>query len=83
MEKSHGIRERNGSPLLFNERGINMKIWVPNELILTVLLGKENASKRMRDIFEKYYGEIDKAFTGIEPEVLNNKETNGSGLRWD
>ena len=59
-----------------------MKIWVPNELIFTVLLGKENASKRMRDIFEKYYGDIDRAFTGIEPEVLKNKKTNDSSIKW-
>lgn len=59
-----------------------MKIWVPNELIFTVLLGKENASKRMRDIFEKYYGEIDKAFTGIEPEAMRDKGTNETSLKW-
>lgn len=60
-----------------------MKIWVPNELIFTVLLGKENASKRMRDIFEKYYGEINKAFTGIEPEVMRDKGANETSLEWD
>lgn len=59
-----------------------MKIWVPNELIFTVLLGKENASKRMRDIFEKYYSEINKAFTGIEPEAMRNKGTNETNLKW-
>lgn len=60
-----------------------MKIWVSNELILTVLLGKENASKRMKGIFEKYYGDIDKAFTGVEPEIISNKGTNENSLKWD
>lgn len=60
-----------------------MKIWAPNELVLTVLLGKENASKRMRDIFEKYYGEIDKAFTGIEPEVIPDTRTDKTSLKWE
>ena len=51
-----------------------MKISVPNELFFTVFFGKENASKRMRDIFEEFYGDIGKAFTGIEPKTMYNSE---------
>lgn len=60
-----------------------MKIWASNELILTVLLGKEKASKHMKGIFEKYYGDIDKAFAGVEPEIISNKGTNETSIKWE
>lgn len=49
-----------------------MRLSVPNELFFTVFFGKENASKRMRDIFEEFYGNIDKAFTNTEPKEIYN-----------
>lgn len=51
-----------------------VKISVPNELFFTVFLGKEKASKHMRDIFEEYYGNINQAFTGLEPRSIYNSK---------
>lgn len=39
---------------------------------LYCIFGKENASKRMRDIFEEEYGEMGKAFANIEPKEIYN-----------
>ena len=49
-----------------------MKLSVPNELFFTVFLGKEDSSKRMRDIFEEFYGEMGKAFTVTDPKEIYN-----------
>lgn len=66
MEKSLGIREKIGSPLL--QRRINMKIWASNELILTVLLGKEKESKRMKGIFENTMETLTKHLQALNPK---------------
>lgn len=47
-----------------------MKLSVPNELFFTVFFGEKYASKRMRDIFEEFYENIDKAFTTVKPEMV-------------
>lgn len=52
-----------------------MKLSVPNELFFTVFLGKENASKRMRDIFEEFYEDTNKAFTRIQPKAMYDRES--------
>lgn len=52
-----------------------MKLSVPNELFFTVFLGKEKSSKRMRDIFEEYYGNIEKTFTRIQPKAMYDGES--------
>ena len=52
-----------------------MKLSVPNELFFTVFLGKEESSKRMRDIFEEYYGNINQAFTGLDPMSIYDSKS--------
>lgn len=51
-----------------------MKLRVPNELFFTVFFGKENASKRMRDIFEEFYGNANEAFTDTHPKEIYDSE---------
>ena len=52
-----------------------MKISVPNELFFTVFFGEKNTSKRMRDIFEEFYENIDKAFTVVKPRIMYDGES--------
>lgn len=52
-----------------------MKIRAHNELVFTVFFGKEKASKRMRDIFEEFYGNIDKAFTPVKPKTMYDSKS--------
>lgn len=52
-----------------------MKLSVPNELFFTVFFEKEDVSKRIRDIFEEFYGEMDRAFTKTEPKEIYNSMT--------
>lgn len=63
-----------------------MKIRVPNELVFTVFFGKENASERIKNIFEKVYGDIDKAFKNSNTKVAYDSKTQNncenSNLTW-
>lgn len=63
-----------------------MKIRVPNELVFTVFFGKENASERIKNIFEKVYGDVDKAFKNSNPKVAYDSKTQNncknSNLTW-
>lgn len=47
-----------------------MKIWVPNELVFTAFFNREKSVQYIKDIFKDVYGEMDKAFTNIEPKII-------------